>query len=165
MNSAYAQLVYTAFILFLAYFLLLTAFYLFLALLGFSEGSKRSRQREEEDYPLAYLSSVAIPVSIILPARNEEEWIRDSLLSILNLNYPKFEVIVVDDGSTDKTFEILNEILALKPVDIPYIKHYKDGRVRGILKSGIYPNVTVIDKDAYDEQEDDREHCCHGGES
>jgi len=137
---------YIVFLIFFGYFVVLTAFYFFLAVVGFIEGRKRSWESEEEDYPLAYLSTMAIPVSIILPARNEEEWIRDSLLSILNQNYPKFEVIIVNDGSTDRTMEILNEVLKLKPYDIPYIKHYKDGQVKEILKSEIHPNVTVISK-------------------
>lgn len=148
MNPLFIKITYIAFLIFISYFILLMAFYLFLALLGFLEGRKRSWESQAEDYPLSYLSDIAIPVSIILPAHNEEEWIKDSLLSILNLNYPKFEVIVVDDGSTDKTFEILSSTLGLEPKDLPYIKHYKDGMVRTILRSAKYPNVTVIHKEA-----------------
>ena len=96
---------------------------------------------------MAYLSSNAISVSIIMPARNEEGWVADALLAILNLNYPKFEVIIVDDGSLDKTLETLNKILELKPLDMPYVKHYKDGVIQTIFKSAKYPNVTVISKD------------------
>jgi cellulose synthase/poly-beta-1,6-N-acetylglucosamine synthase-like glycosyltransferase len=46
-------------------------------------------------------------VSVILPAYNEEEHIIKSIKSVLQLDYPKskYEIIVVDDGSTDKTFE------------------------------------------------------------
>ncbi len=145
-NILLPKLTYIVFLIFLSYFLILTVFYLFLAVVGFLEGKKRRQESEEENYPLAYLSTMAIPVSIIVPAHNEEEWIRDSLLSILNQNYPKFEVIVVDDDSTDGTFDILNGMLGLRPVYIPYIKHYKDGKVREIFKGEIYPNVTVIRK-------------------
>jgi len=148
MNGIWPKMTYMIFLVFFGYFILLTVYYLFLAILGFMEGRRRSWESEEEDYPLAYLSTIAIPVSIIMPARNEEEWIRDSLLSILNLNYSKFEVIIVDDGSTDRTFDILNEMLDLKPVDVPYTKHYKDGFVISILKSVKYPIVTVIHKQA-----------------
>ncbi|HOW35168.1 MAG TPA: glycosyltransferase family 2 protein [Candidatus Omnitrophota bacterium] len=142
----WAQTIYIAFIIFLVYFLLLVVFYVLLAFFGFLEDKRRSQEHEGESYPLIYFSNLAIPVSIILPAHNEEEWIRESLLSLLNLNYPAFEVIVVDDGSIDKTFEILNEMLELKAVDRVYTKHYPEGKVTAIFKSDKYPNVTVMRK-------------------
>lgn len=147
MGIPIAKLTYFIFIFFFGYFLFLSVFYLFLAFLGFIEGRRRSWESQTEDYPLAYLSSNPISVSIIMPARNEEEWIADALLSLLNLNYPKFEVIIVDDGSQDKTLEIADKILELKALDMPYVKHYKDGVIQTIFKSAKYPNVTVISKD------------------
>ena len=141
------KIVYTVFVASLGYFLVLTIYYLFLAAIGSIEEMKRAMEGESEDYSLFYFSSLKLPVSIILPAHNEEDWISDSLQSLLNINYPEFEIIIVNDGSTDGTFEILNKLLKLKPVDAVYIKHYKDGRLRGVLKSENYPNVTVIDKD------------------
>ncbi|MDO8488502.1 MAG: glycosyltransferase family 2 protein [Candidatus Omnitrophota bacterium] len=148
MDITISKFTYFIFIFFFGYFLLLLGFYLFLAFLGFIEGRKRSWESQTEDYPLVYLASNAISVSIIMPARNEEGWIADALLSVLNLNYPKFEVIIIDDGSVDKTLEIMDKILELELLDIPYIKHYKDGIVSKIFKSIKYPNVTVISKEA-----------------
>jgi cellulose synthase/poly-beta-1,6-N-acetylglucosamine synthase-like glycosyltransferase len=142
------KIIYIVFIASLSYFLLLTVYYLFLTLIGSLEGMKRESQGEGEDYSLFYLSTLRLPVSIIVPARNEEEWIVDSLKSLINLNYPELEIIVVNDGSTDRTLERLDGLLKLKPVDIMYIRHYKDGKVHEILKSETYPNVTVIDKEA-----------------
>lgn len=49
-------------------------------------------------------------VSIILPARNEEKGIGKCLESLLNQDYPKFELIVINDRSTDKTLEIMNQV-------------------------------------------------------
>jgi len=137
---------YILFFVFFGYFVLVMVYYLLLSLIGLREGRVRAKEGAEEDYAMAYFSSLAIPVSIVMPARNEEGWIRDSLYSILKLNYPDFEVIIVDDGSSDRTPEILDNILKLKPIDMPYVKHYKDGMVREILVSSVYPNVKVISK-------------------
>lgn len=145
-NINFAGVVYFIFLAFLGYSLILLLYYFFLAAVGFYEGGRRAKESEEEDYPMFYFSTFSLPVSIIVPARNEEEWIRDCVLSILNLNYPEFELIIVNDGSTDRTMDVLNGILDLKPMDIPYVKHYQDGKVKEILKSGKYSNVTVVNK-------------------
>jgi cellulose synthase/poly-beta-1,6-N-acetylglucosamine synthase-like glycosyltransferase len=49
-------------------------------------------------------------VSIIVPARNEEEAIEQSLLQLLELDYDNYEVIAVDDRSTDRTGEIVEDV-------------------------------------------------------
>src|SRR5208282_711882 len=54
-------------------------------------------------------------VSIIVPARNEEEDIRETLLRLLALDYSNYEVIAVDDRSTDRTGEIMQEVAASSP--------------------------------------------------
>ena len=56
------------------------------------------------------VKSVTDPVSVIICARNEAENLRRFLPSILNQFYPEFEVIVVNDGSTDNTADVLAEI-------------------------------------------------------
>jgi glycosyltransferase involved in cell wall biosynthesis len=53
-------------------------------------------------------------VSIIVPARNEEEDIRDTLVQLLNLDYSCYEIIAVNDRSTDRTGEIMNEVAAFE---------------------------------------------------
>src|SRR6201997_1281054 len=52
------------------------------------------------------------PVSIIVPARNEEETIEQSLNTLLALDYDNYEVIAVDDRSTDQTGEIMERVAA-----------------------------------------------------
>jgi len=49
-------------------------------------------------------------ISIVVPARNEAEHIEAALTSLLNLDYPEYEVIVVDDRSEDATGEILDRL-------------------------------------------------------
>jgi len=143
----WSKTVYAAFLIFLAYFLLLIFYYIVLGVMGLIESKRMARQKDEEDYSLAYFTTFDIPVSIIMPANNEEVWIADSVKSALNLNYPKFELIIVDDGSTDNTFSVLDKMLDLKPTEMVYIRHFKDGVTSNILRSQRYPNVTVIRKE------------------
>ena len=49
-------------------------------------------------------------VSIVVPARNEEEHIRQTLLQLLDLDYSNYEMIAVNDRSTDRTGQIMNEV-------------------------------------------------------
>ncbi|MDP8941102.1 MAG: glycosyltransferase, partial [Thermoproteota archaeon] len=56
-------------------------------------------------------------VSVIVPARNEQDNIERCILSLLAQNYPNFEVIVIDDNSTDDTLKIMKEIEIIVPVN------------------------------------------------
>ncbi len=60
-------------------------------------------------------------VSIIIPTFNEEKVISDCLESILDQDYKDFEVIVVDDGSSDKTLEIISNF----EIENPMLKIFK----------------------------------------
>ena len=137
----------TAFLFFLGYYLVLAVYYLFLGMVGALVNYKREKEAAGEDYVVLAASSFTIPVSIILPARNEEAWIADSLQCLLNLNYPEFEIIVVDDCSTDRTMEILKAKLGLEPVHNPYVDHFNSGKIKGLYKSRKHPQVTVLSEE------------------
>jgi poly-beta-1,6 N-acetyl-D-glucosamine synthase len=91
----------TALVVTLASFLLLLILRHFI-LIWFSYLHQRelSQQEAPDVYPF---------VSIIVPAFNEAEVIQSSLSSLLELRYPYYEIIAVDDGSTDGTFERMRE--------------------------------------------------------
>ena len=59
------------------------------------------------------------PVSVLVPAYNEEVTILDSVESLLNLDYKLYEIIVVDDGSKDDTSNVLIEHFHMKQVKRP----------------------------------------------
>ncbi|MCI5663362.1 MAG: glycosyltransferase [Mediterranea sp.] len=56
------------------------------------------------------MNNQAIKVSVIIPAYNVSSYIRDSLLSIINQTLKEIEIIVVDDGSTDDTLSIVEQM-------------------------------------------------------
>lgn len=89
-----------------------------------------------------------VPVSILVPAYNEEKVIRSSVKSLLALDYKLYEIIVINDGSIDKTLQCLLEEYALTKVDKPYNRQLKTKKVRGIYEGtckGV--KITVIDKE------------------
>jgi len=66
-------------------------------------------------------------VSVIVPCFNAQDFIKESLDAILSQTYLNFEVIIVDDGSTDKTIEIIKryaEKMHLNPLQFLTIKNY-----------------------------------------
>ena len=92
------------------------------------------------------LSDISVPVSIIVPAYNEAVTIRESIRSILSLEYPDFDVIVVNDGSTDTTLEKLAEEFGLRPVVRAFDPVVDHAPIRAVYASPDYPRLLVIDK-------------------
>lgn len=87
------------------------------------------------------------PVSILIPAYNESEVIVQSTNAALGLDYPFFEVIVINDGSRDDTLERLIDGFGLKRIDLAYRSLLKTRPVRGFYYSPDRPNLLVIDKE------------------
>ncbi|OXM86274.1 glycosyltransferase family 2 protein [Paenibacillus rigui] len=87
------------------------------------------------------------PISILVPAYNEELTIIENVRSLLALNYPKYEVIVINDGSKDATVDILIHEFGLKPSDRKLRNKYLEtAAVRAIYHNPHYPNLYLIDK-------------------
>jgi cellulose synthase/poly-beta-1,6-N-acetylglucosamine synthase-like glycosyltransferase len=87
------------------------------------------------------------PISILVPAHNEEKTISSSIRSLLNLKYPEYEVIVINDGSSDKTMENLTNSLELEKFDKVQKKIVETKPVIGVYRSVTYPNLYVVDKE------------------
>lgn len=88
-----------------------------------------------------------IPISILVPAYNEEETIVDNIKSLLALNYLNFEVVVVNDGSSDGTLKKIIEAFDLKPVYQPIRYLIKTKKINGIYRSLEIPKLIVVDKE------------------
>src|SRR5687767_15615334 len=85
----------------IAYFLVLNSFYALLLLLAIPELMEHWRISDDDNLALLRGAEVVPPISVLVPAFNEQATIVASVLSFLTLEYPNHEVVVVNDGSTD----------------------------------------------------------------
>jgi len=91
-------------------------------------------------------SSLDLPVSVIVPAYNEAASIITSTRAMLQVEYPDYEVIVVNDGSNDETLQKLIDEFRLQPFPEAYRQRVNCKDVRGVYKSALIPNLRVVDK-------------------
>jgi cellulose synthase/poly-beta-1,6-N-acetylglucosamine synthase-like glycosyltransferase len=87
------------------------------------------------------------PVSILVPAHNEEVHIVDSVRSLLALQFPEFEIVVVSDGSEDGTMDQLIRAFALAEQPWASRQDLSTAAVRHTYRSLTHPNLIVVDKD------------------
>ena len=106
----------------------------------------RRRRRVFESLDRVRASTLTIPVSVIAPVYNEAPVVAASTRSFLEIDYPEYEVIVVNDGSTDETMSVLHREFDLEPIEHFYRRRYESGPIRGLYRSRTYPKLIVIDK-------------------
>jgi cellulose synthase/poly-beta-1,6-N-acetylglucosamine synthase-like glycosyltransferase len=128
-----------------AYLLTLSAIFLLMVLVAAVEGRIRARQSRNEDFDTLRESPFTIPVSIIAPAYNEAVCITQAVSSMLALSYPEYEVIVVNDGSTDATLDTLIANFDLKPIGTFHRRTLDATPIRQLYR-GRDPRLLVIDK-------------------
>ncbi|SFD86607.1 Glycosyltransferase, catalytic subunit of cellulose synthase and poly-beta-1,6-N-acetylglucosamine synthase [Thiohalospira halophila DSM 15071] len=92
-------------------------------------------------------AETTVPISILMPAYNEQAGIVESVRSMLSLHYPNFEVIVINDGSTDDTLTALQEAYGLEPVERAYPEAVPHAEIRGLYANPDYPRLLVVDKE------------------
>jgi len=92
-------------------------------------------------------SQTSPPVSIVIPAYNEATGIVDSVRSMSIVGYPRFEIVITNDGSSDETMKALIEAFHLERVRIPYRPDIPTAPVRGIYRGHGAVDITVIDKE------------------
>jgi cellulose synthase/poly-beta-1,6-N-acetylglucosamine synthase-like glycosyltransferase len=122
----------------------------YLAALLIALKTTAAHQRRVESYKLHWIreSPLAPPITLVAPAHNEEKSIRVSIRTLLELDYPELEVIVVNDGSKDRTLEELHDEFKLRTVRIVYVKQIPSAPIRGLYRSEVDPRLLVIDKES-----------------
>lgn len=88
----------------------------------------------------------APPIALLAPAYNEAQTVENSTRSLLALDYPSFEVIIINDGSKDDTLGVLRRAFALEPVDRDHDNAIAHQRIKAIYRSAADERLIVIDK-------------------
>lgn len=131
----------------LAYMLGLNSFYALLLLLSIPELWSHWHLAEDEHLTLVLGTEALPPLSILVPAHNEEMTIVDSVVSFLTLQYPHHEVVLVNDGSSDATMQRLLEAYDLYEVPPAFMISIPSKPVRAYYRSRRHSKLLVIDKE------------------
>jgi cellulose synthase/poly-beta-1,6-N-acetylglucosamine synthase-like glycosyltransferase len=129
-----------------AYFLAWTATQLVMAIAA--AVSMRRHARRQSRRARALVARVTPPlVSIVAPAHYEELTIIESVRALLALDYANRELIVVNDGSTDRTLALLQDAYSLVAAPLAYAQPLATAAVRGTYRSTAEPSLVIVDKE------------------
>lgn len=132
----------------LFYFTALNTMYLGLFLLSLGRVRGFVRKTFFSDYGQIRDSQMTWPISVLVPARNEEKTILDTVKSLMLVSYSEYEIIVINDGSTDGTLPGLIEEFGLRRVDRVFKRSIPTEAVRDVYTSLTHPILVVLDKEA-----------------
>ena len=131
-------LIYYSFSINLIYFILL--------IFSFLNVQKQIKNWKLNNKPFLFKNKILPSISIIAPSYNEEANIIESTNSLLNLKYPYYEVIIVNDGSNDDTLNKLIEYFKLDRIYLNLKNKITTKPIRGIYINKSYPKLIIIDK-------------------
>jgi len=134
--AIYSQIIFV-------YFFGISLFYIFLILIS---SGKLTEFIKLINNDVTIISNYTKPISVVVPAYNEAETIIDNIISLLDLNYPEFEIIVINDGSTDNTLEKTIDYFNLRKIDVEINMQVECKEIRGVYGSFVVPNLVIVDK-------------------
>jgi cellulose synthase/poly-beta-1,6-N-acetylglucosamine synthase-like glycosyltransferase len=132
---------------FISYFLIVNLVYIVLVFISLFHVKKLQSYYSVFEPEGALQSDLYKSITVIAPAYNEEVNIIDSIETLMQVQYRDFEVIVVNDGSTDRTLQKLTDHFGLYIDSLDRVSELPHADVRNIYRSGRYNNLIVIDKE------------------
>lgn len=141
------QVVMVVYALLLGYFVTLQVSYMVLLGTGVVANRRRAAEYRVTDVDRIAASELTVPLSVLIPAYNERHSLLATVRSVLDARFPELEVIVIDDGSTDGTLELVRRAFDLVP-------HHREPRgdlptaaVRRVYRSRTEPRLWVVHKE------------------
>lgn len=123
--------------------------YATLAVLAFHKLTKLVAKKSSDTEKIFSESPFIPGISIVAPAFNEEKTIINNVISMLTVNYPTFEVVIVNDGSKDNTLQLLIDNFEMVETTYAYVEKIKTKPFKRIFKSTNpdYSKLIVVDKE------------------
>jgi cellulose synthase/poly-beta-1,6-N-acetylglucosamine synthase-like glycosyltransferase len=130
------------------YYLLSNLIYLVLLITAIWRNTWHRRRLASLRLERVQISPFTPPITLVVPAHNEEAFIVDSVRALSSLNYPDLEIVIVNDGSRDNTLARLKTAFHLRTARMLYIPQIPTAPVREIYKSDIDPRLLVVSKES-----------------
>lgn len=130
----------------LAYFAVLNGVYLVFTAIAWKDLHRHARRARHAPTEEMFTSPLTPGISVLVPAYDEEVVIVETVRSLLALRYPRHQVVVVNDGSTDATLERLRDAFDLAPVRKALRGAIPTAPVRAAYVSRRNPRLWVVDK-------------------
>ena len=134
-------------IVIIVYMVAVIIFYLIMMAVAYQTLAKRKRLDHdwlEDEFKMNVFTK---PVSILVPAYNEELGIIESMHSLITLKYPETEIIVIDDGSKDNTAALVIASFDMVETKRSINTDLQTEGILGIYQSQLHPKVFLIRKD------------------
>ncbi|MCP5506384.1 MAG: glycosyltransferase family 2 protein [Chlamydiales bacterium] len=131
----------------LIYFFLMNTFFAVLVMLSFPQIYRRFIELRIEGMDHLLTSEALPPISILVPVHNEEKTIIDSVHALIDLAYAKKELILVNDGSTDSSLEIMKKEFELVEVPQLFSIRVASKPIKKLYRSTLFSNLLLIDKE------------------
>ncbi len=130
----------------LIYFLLLNGAYIIMNVLAFFNINKYNQKSQINELKKIYRTRFYKPISVLVPAYNEEKTIISNVRSLLTLDYPEYEVVIINDGSKDNTLALLQQAFQLVTAPQSIRKSLPSQPIKDIYISKTEPRMIVVDK-------------------
>ncbi len=130
----------------MAFTLLLNIIYIIQLLVSLVRVHKNYDKAFSDDFHSYVDSDNLLPISLIIPAYNEQEHIVQNIRSLMKINYPMYEIIVVNDGSTDKTGELVINAFNMHKIETSIRYQIPTADIEGVYYSRRYPNLLFVQK-------------------
>jgi len=131
-------------VFFISYFLIYNTINLLFVFLSLYEVRRKVIGRGFDDLDFIMDSPFTPPISIIVPCYNEDKTIVATINSLSKVKFPRSELIVVNDGSTDETLEVVKKAFQLERIDIDYLNQITTAPIKGCYETKTLPSDHIF---------------------